>query len=92
MELIDINKNNLAKIKKGRWLLLFWVPWGKPSFDQIELIKKNTQKVRRIALINVEENRDIAMNYNICLYPTIIFLNSGIEEHREIGLYGGLIK
>lgn len=88
MELIDINCRNFVMTKKGKWALIFWVPWGKPSFDQIGLAKRNHQKSRKVALVNAEENRDIATEYNILIYPTTVLLDCGIEERRMVGLHG----
>ena len=87
MELIDITSNSFARVKKGKWLLLFWVPWGKPSFDQIDLIKRKNPKAMSVALINAEENKDIASKYNVFIYPTIIILDHGVENRRLVGFH-----
>ncbi len=90
MELIHVTFENLNKIKKGKWFIVFWVPWGKPSFDQIDIFKKSKIK-ENIGLINVEENQEISEKYNVVIYPTTIYMIDGIEKYRFSGVFDGRI-
>lgn len=88
MELIHLTDQNFFITKKGTWYVTFWVPWGNPSFQQIEIIKKFKKNIKW-GLINVEENRDFSDKNFIDLYPTTVFYVEGKEKKRFVGLFEG---
>lgn len=88
MELIHITDQNFNITKKGTWYVTFWIPWGMPSFKQIEIIKKIKKNIKW-GLVNVEENRDFADENFIDLYPTTLLYVNGKEKKRHVGLFSG---
>ena len=80
---MELTNKNLSSITQGKHKVIFWVPWGKPSFDQIAIAKKRKSKFKTW-LLNVEENIDIARNYDVILYPTTIFFENGKELKRAL--------
>lgn len=81
---MELTQKNLKLLQQGLCRVVFWVPWGKPSFQQIEIAKKLKSKYN-LFLLNVEENIEIARQFNICLYPTTIYFRNGVEEKRLVG-------
>ena len=88
MELINLTNDNFHLTKKNIWYVVFWVPWGKPSFDQIDIFKKLKSKFK-CGLVNVEENRELADNNKIEIYPTTLYFIEGLEKYRFIGIFDG---
>lgn len=54
-----------------------------PIFKQLEEEFKGKIKFARV---NVDENREIAVKYNIISIPTLILFKNGQEEKRIVGL------
>jgi thioredoxin 1 len=52
----------------------------------IDALKKNYQGKATVKKINIDENRDIAINLGIQSIPTIIIYKNGKEINRFIGL------
>ena len=50
-----------------------------------ELAKELEEKVK-VGKINVDENPDIAVEYNVMSIPTLIVFKNGKEEKRLVGL------
>jgi thioredoxin 1 len=76
-------------ILHGVTLVDFDAPWCKPCRDQkpiIDALKKNYQGTAAVQKINIDDNRDIAINLGIQSIPTIIIYKNGIEMNRFIGL------
>lgn len=70
-------------IKQGIYLVDFYADWCGPckmlapvleTLENIEIIK-----------VNVDEHRELAMEYGVMSIPTLIFFKDGVEVHKEIG-------
>ena len=84
MELKNISSENLSELNYGKWIVVFWVPWGKPSFKEMRLVRSSKSK-SKLACVNVEDNPEIAFKFNISFFPTTIHLNQGRESKRVFG-------
>jgi len=84
---MELTSKNIGILKHGKWRVVFWVPWGKPSFTQLAICKRQKSKYN-LLIANVEENVELAQKYEVFLYPTTIFFCNGIEIKRLIGLSG----
>lgn len=66
----------------------FWAEWCGPCQLVIPIVNELAQEfegVVKIAKLNVDENRSIAMNYRVMSIPTILFFKDGEEVRREVG-------
>jgi thioredoxin-like negative regulator of GroEL len=87
MELKNISSENMSELNYGKWIVVFWVPWGKPSFKEMRLVRSSRSK-SMLACVNVEDNPDIAEKFKVSFFPTTIHLNQGRESKRIFGFSG----
>jgi len=76
-------------IQKGVALVDFTAPWCAPCHLQHPIVEKLAiayQKKARIMVLDVEKDRQAAMQYNITSIPTIVIFKNGREIHRFVGL------
>jgi len=76
-------------IAMGVALVDFNAPWCKPCRVQesiIRAIRKQGHRAATITILNIDENRDIALDLGILSIPTIIIYKNGREIRRFIGL------
>ena len=82
-----INFNNV--IEKGIALIDFNAPWCAPCRAQGPVIKELVEKFKgkaTIAMVNIDDNRDIALHLGIQSIPTLIIFKEGKELVRLVGL------
>ena len=85
----SLEKNFDFCISKGVTLVDFNAPWCKPCRAQepiINALKKIYRGVANVAMLNIDENREIAFKLGIQSIPTIIIYKDGMEMNRFIGL------
>lgn len=66
----------------------FWAEWCMPCkmiAPAIEEIAKEYEGKVKVGKLNVDQEREIAIKYNIVSIPTILFLKNGEEVDRVIG-------
>lgn len=70
-------------------LVDFYADWCGPCkmlAPVIEELSKELQGKVKVCKINVDENQDLAMEYNVMSIPTMIIFKQGKEEKRLVGL------
>ena len=85
----SFEKNFDLSISKGVTLVDFNAPWCKPCRAQeaiINTLKKIYRGTAKVAMLNIDENREIALKLGIQSIPTIIIYKDGMEMNRFIGL------
>ena len=66
----------------------FWAPWCGPCRVLTPIIDEISEEMddkATFAKIDVEENREAALAYNVMSIPTLVIFKDGIETHRIIG-------
>lgn len=70
-------------------LVDFYADWCRPCNAMspvIEELAKELEGKAKVGKINVDENSDIAVEYNVMSIPTLIVFKNGKEEKRLVGL------
>jgi thioredoxin 1 len=96
---IDSNNNLVTHVSTQRWdaevlkpdvpvLVDFWAEWCGPcrmvgpAVEQVAKIMADKVKVTKL---NVDENQEIAMKYNVQSIPSLLLFKGGKEIARTIG-------
>ena len=92
MSELVITKDNFEKevLKSEKPVLVdFYADWCGPCNAMapvIEELAKELEGKVKVGKINVDENPDIAVEYNVMSIPTLIVFKNGKEEKRLVGL------
>lgn len=85
---IKLSTENFEKevLKSEKPVLVdFYADWCGPCNAMAPVIEELEGKVK-VGKINVDENPDIAVEYNVMSIPTLIVFKNGKEEKRLVGL------
>ena len=89
---IKLSTENFQKevLKSEKPVLVdFYADWCGPCNAMapvIEELAKELEGKVKVGKINVDENPDIAVEYNVMSIPTLIVFKNGKEEKRLVGL------
>ena len=89
---IKLSTENFEKevLKSEKTVLVdFYADWCGPCNAMapvIEELAKELEGKVKVGKINVDENPDIAVEYNVMSIPTLIVFKNGKEEKRLVGL------
>lgn len=89
---IKLSTQNFEKevLKSEKPVLVdFYADWCGPCNAMapvIEELAKELEGKVKVGKINVDENPDIAVEYNVMSIPTLIVFKNGKEEKRLVGL------
>lgn len=89
---IKLSTENFEKevLKSEKPVLVdFYADWCGPCNAMapvIEELAKELEGKVKVGKINVDENPDIAVEYNVMSIPTLIVFKNGKEEKRLVGL------
>lgn len=89
---IKLSTENFEKevLKTEKPVLVdFYADWCGPCNAMapvIEELAKELEEKVKVGKINVDENTDIAVEYNVMSIPTLIVFKNGKEEKRLVGL------
>jgi thioredoxin 1 len=80
-----------TEIKNGVTLVDFWAEWCGPCkmiAPTLEEIASEHKGKLRIAKLNVDDNPQTAMRYNVMSIPTLMVFNEGEPVKRLVGAKG----
>lgn len=92
MALVNIQSTNEFEqvvLKSDKPVLVdFWAPWCGPCKmvgPEVEALAKDYEGKAVVAKVNVDENQQLASQYNVMSIPTIIVFKGGQESKRLVG-------
>ena len=89
---IKLSTENFEKevLKSEKPVLVdFYADWCGPCNAMAPVIEELAAELdgkAKVGKINVDENSDIAVEYNVMSIPTLIIFQNGKEEKRLVGL------
>ena len=92
MSVINLNEKNFEEevVKSEKTVLIdFWASWCgpcrmmSPVVDEIAVEMKDSVKVCKI---NIDEEQNLAVKYNVMSIPTFVVLKNGKEVGRTVGV------
>ena len=89
---IKLSSENFEKevLKSEKPVLVdFYADWCGPCNAMTPVIEELATELdgkAKVGKINVDENSDIAVEYNVMSIPTLIIFKNGKEEKRLVGL------
>ncbi len=89
---IKLSSENFEKevLKSEKPMLVdFYADWCGPCNAMAPVIEELATELdgkAKVGKINVDENSDIAVEYNVMSIPTLIMFKNGKEEKRLVGL------
>lgn len=89
---IKLSSENFEKevLKSEKPVLVdFYADWCGPCNAMAPVIEELATELdgkAKVGKINVDENSDIAVEYNVMSIPTLIIFQNGKEEKRLVGL------
>lgn len=91
MSVLSLNEKNFEEvIKTDRPVLIdFWASWCGPCrmmSPVIDEIAEEMGETVKVCKINIDEEKNLAVKYNVMSIPTFIVLKNGKEVGRSIGV------
>ena len=86
-ELTDLNFEET--IRNGVVVVDFWATWCAPCKRLVPIVEKLADEFNGRAIVgklNVDENREIPMQYGIMSIPTLLFFKNGQLVNKSVGL------
>ena len=85
----EINSDNFnEEISKGKSMVDFWASWCGPCRMLAPIFEELSKEVKNVNFfkLNVDENSDVAQQYEVQGIPTLILFQNGKEIKRIVGV------
>ena len=92
MSVISLNEKNFEEevLKSDKTVLIdFWASWCGPCkmmSPVIDAIAEEMGEKIKVCKINIDEEQNLAVKYNVMSIPTFIVLKNGKEISRSVGV------
>lgn len=92
MSVITLNKDNFEEevLKSGKLVLVdFWASWCGPCRMMSPVIDQVAEEMGdniKVGKINIDEERNLALQYDVMSIPTFIVFKDGREIGRSVGV------
>lgn len=92
MAVISLNENNFEEevLKSEKLVLIdFWASWCGPCkmmSPVIDAIAEEMGEKVKVCKINIDEEQNLAVKYNVMSIPTFVVIKEGKEISRSIGV------
>lgn len=92
MSVITLNKNNFEEevLKSEKKVLIdFWASWCGPCRMMSPVIDEIAEEMGdsiKVGKINIDEEKELAIKYDVMSIPTFIVFKNGNEVGRSVGV------
>lgn len=92
MAVITVTKGNFEEevLKSSQIVILdFWADWCGPCNMQspiLDVFAKEKGDLVKIGKINVDEEAELALKYQVMSIPTIVIMKQGVLQKKLVGL------
>lgn len=92
MAVISLNENNFEEevLKSDKPVLIdFWASWCGPCRMMSPVIDEIAEEMKdevKVCKINIDEEQNLAVKYNVMSIPTFIVFKNGTEVDRSVGV------
>ena len=90
MAIAHLNENNFdTETSQGTCLVDFWATWCGPCRMQAPVLEKLDTELQgsvKICKVDVDEERELAMEYGISSIPTLLVFKDGQIANKSIGV------
>lgn len=92
MSAIKLTKDNFEnEVLKAKGLVLvdFWAAWCQPCQMLLPVIDQIAEEIKgkaKVGKVNIDENQDLASQYNIMSLPTVILFKDGQPTRQWTGV------
>ena len=91
MSVISLNEKNFEEevLKSDKTVLIdFWASWCGPCRMMSPVIDNIAEEVNdiKVCKINIDEEQNLAVKYNVMSIPTFVVIKNGEETARSVGV------
>lgn len=90
MSVLTLNENNFEEVLKSnnKVLVDFYADWCGPCKMMSPIIDEIAEEMQgvKVGKVNVDNNQELAIKYDVMSIPTIIVFENGVQKKTFIGV------